>query len=129
MGHVYKLIRSYRIGNGLVTDMARSSSDGGKGKARILPEVEVIVADVLRVLYLTRQKRSRAVITREIRKRCLSAGYRPPSYNTNDARIALLDPMLVTRKRQRRKKIAAGNRRDTGASRTTRDGSDGSHKN
>lgn len=98
--HVYRLIRRYRAGNGLVTDLASSGSDGGKGKARIRAEVELIVSDVLKELYLTRQRRSRAVITREIRKRCLEAGHRPPSYNTIDLRITLLDPIVATRKRQ-----------------------------
>jgi len=97
---VYRLIRRYRMGSGLLTDLARSSPPGGGGKTRVSPEIELIIADVLKTLYLKRQKRSRAVVTREIRKRCLTAGLRPPSYNTIDARIALLDPFLVTRKRQ-----------------------------
>jgi len=100
ISYVYKLIKRYRMGSGLVTDLARSSRPGGRGKARVPPEIEIIIADVLNTLYLTRQRRSRAVVTREIRKRCLAAGLRPPSYNTIDSRIALLDPVLVTRKRQ-----------------------------
>lgn len=97
--YVYKLIKRYRMGSGLVTDLARSSPPGGRGKTRVSPEIDLIIGDVLKTLYLTRQPRSRAVVTREIRKRCLTAGLRPPSYNTIDARIALLDPFLVTRKR------------------------------
>lgn len=97
--HVYRLIRRYRVGNGLVTDLAKSSPTGGKGKARISPEVEPVINDVLKELYLTRQRRSKAMITLEIRKRCLKAGHKPPSYNTIDLRISLLDPIVATRKR------------------------------
>lgn len=110
---VYKLISRHRSGSGLVTDMARGSSSGGKGKKRISPAIESIIDDVLKTLYLTRQRRSRSVVTREIRKRCLAAGLEPPCYNTVEARIELLDPMLVARKRQggtaaRRLQSAAG---------------------
>lgn len=98
---VYKLIRRCRMGSGLVTDLARGRPPaGGKGKARVAPEIERVIAEVLEAQYLTRQRRSRAVVTREIRRRCLSAGLNAPSYNTIDARIALLDPLMVKRKRQ-----------------------------
>ncbi len=41
-----------------------------------------------------------ALIKREILMRCRHAGHRPPSYNTIDLRIGMLDPLLVVRKRQ-----------------------------
>lgn len=96
---VYRLIRRYRTGHGLVTDLARKNPGRPKGKTHLSSEVELIITDVLDSLYLSRQKRSRAVVACEIRKRCLKAGYQPPSYNTVDVRIALLDPVLVARKR------------------------------
>jgi len=98
--HVYELLRRYRQGSGLVTDMARISSDGGKGKSRITPEVELIISEVITSRYLSRQKPSKASISREIRMRCRQSGYAPPSYNTINARIDMFDPFLVTRKRQ-----------------------------
>lgn len=97
---VYRLVRRYKAGSGLVTDLASSSPPGGKGKSRITPEVEVIIADVLKTFYLSRQKRSLAAITREILMRCKKAGHQAPTYNTIAARIEVLDPLLVTRKRQ-----------------------------
>lgn len=97
---VYRLVKRYRMGSRLVTDLARSSSSGGRGKARVSPAIEPIIDDVLKTLYLKRQRISRAVVAREIRKRCLAAGLQPPCYNTIDARIEILDPLLVTRKRQ-----------------------------
>ena len=97
---VYRLVRRYRVGSGVVTDLASRSPPGGKGKSRIAPEVEVIIADVLKTLYLSRQKRSLAVVAREILMRCKKAGHQAPTYNTIKARIEMLDPLLVTRKRQ-----------------------------
>lgn len=97
---IYRLIKLYKAGTGLVTDLAPGSSSGGQGKFRIAPEVEQIIADVIKTLYLSRQKLSKAVITREVRMRCQRNGYRAPSYNTIDKRIRVIDPMLVARKRQ-----------------------------
>lgn len=110
---VYKLISRYKVGTGLVTDLVCSRSGGGKGKSRIQPAVELIISEVIKTRYLSRQKISKAVITREIRMRCRQAGYRTPSYSTIEARINNLDPMIVARKRlggnaTRRLQSAAG---------------------
>lgn len=110
---VYELIRRYRAGTGLVTDLAPGKSGGGRGKARIPAEVEGIVANVIETLYLSRQRRSEAVIAREIAMRCRRAGYRLPARNTIRLRIQQLDPELVTHKREgadrtRRLQPAAG---------------------
>ncbi len=40
--YIYKLIRRYRMGSGLVTDLARSRPPGGRGKARMPQEIEFI---------------------------------------------------------------------------------------
>jgi putative transposase len=97
---VYRLITQYRAGSGLVTDLAPRSSSGGKGETKLLPEIELIISEVINTLYLSRQRISKASITREIRKRCKSAGLQAPSYNTVNLRISKLDPMLETRKRR-----------------------------
>jgi putative transposase len=110
---IYKLIKRFREGNGLVTDLAPGHSAGGKGKTRISREVENIIQEVIETFYLSRQKRSEAVVVREIWMRCSESGYRRPARNTVRARIALLDPRTVTQKRQgqdaaRRFRPAAG---------------------
>lgn len=97
---VYELIKRLKSGHGLVTDLACIRKSGGKGKSRIAPEVEAIIANVIETHYLSREKPSKAVITKEILKRCRQIGHRPPSYNTIDLRIGMLDPLLVVRKRQ-----------------------------
>lgn len=96
---VYKLIHRYKAGSGLVTDLMPGNSKGGKNKSRISPEVNIIINETLSKFYLSRQKLSKAVITREIRMCCRKAGLRVPAYNTIDLRIAQLDPLMVARKR------------------------------
>lgn len=97
---VYKLIRRYRAGEGLMTDLAVKQPAGGKGKTRIAPEVDALIAEVIKKQYLTRQRRSVAVIVREIRMRCKELGYETPADNTVRARIRTLDPRKVVNKRE-----------------------------
>ncbi len=110
---VYRLIKRYQAGSGLVTDFALRNSAGGKGKTRILTEIETIISEVIQAIFLSRQRISKSTITREVRKRCINAGIKVPTYNTISRRIAKLDPMIVTRKRlggdaARRLRPAAG---------------------
>ncbi len=97
---VYNLIKRYRAGKGLLTDLAPRVSSGGKGRARISAQVETIIQDVIKSLYLCRQRRAVSVIVQEIRMRCRQAGYPAASRNTVQARIELLDPIKVVQKRQ-----------------------------
>jgi hypothetical protein len=63
---VYVLIRRARQGAGLVTDLARSRSGGGKGKGRLPESVERIIRELLQKRFLTKQKRSLAAFHREV---------------------------------------------------------------
>ena len=96
---VYKLVKRYRLSEGLVTDLATSRPTGGKGKSRIAPELERLINEAIEQFYLTRQKRSQAAVEREISMRCKQAGYEIPSRNTIRARIRKLDPIIVAQKR------------------------------
>ena len=97
---VYKLIRRYKAGDGLVTDLAVMQPYGGKGKTRIAPEIDIVITEVIKKQYLTRQRRSVAVIVRDIRMRCKECGYKMPADNTVRARIRTLDPLKVVNKRE-----------------------------
>lgn len=46
--YVYTLVRRWREGEGLVSDLLPGISSGGRGEGRLADEVEAIVADVLR---------------------------------------------------------------------------------
>ncbi|WP_067470323.1 Mu transposase C-terminal domain-containing protein [Nocardia amamiensis] len=97
---VYALVARWRAGEGLASDLLPRRSSGGRGRARLPDEVEEIVRKVLRTRYLSRQKRSVAVILREIGRECRMAGLTPPSRSTVMRRIRRLDPVKATAARQ-----------------------------
>ncbi|WP_280489656.1 helix-turn-helix domain-containing protein [Nocardia carnea] len=63
---VYELVKRWRAGAGLASDLLPGKSSGGRGGERLPDEVEAIVRTVLRARYMSRQRRSVAVICREI---------------------------------------------------------------
>ena len=97
---VYVLIRRARQGSGLVTDLAPGRSGGGKGKGRLPEPVERIIRELLQKRFLTKQKRSVAALHREVARACKAQRLRVPARNTVALRIANLDPLKTTRRRQ-----------------------------
>lgn len=96
---IYLLLERYRKGTGLVTDLISHRSNGGKGRSRLPEPVEQIIRETIRKRYLTRQKRSVAVIHREITRLCARQGFKPPARNTVASRIAQMNPIDVERRR------------------------------
>ncbi|WP_164206974.1 Mu transposase C-terminal domain-containing protein [[Micrococcus luteus] ATCC 49442] len=99
---IYKLLRRYRQGSGLVTDLAVHRSTGGKGGNRLPEPVEEIVRDLIRRRFLTRQKLSVAALHREIARACASQRMKAPTRNTVTRRISMLNPVEVERRREGR---------------------------
>ena len=97
---IYVLIRRYRQGAGLVTDLAPGKSSGGKGKGRLSEPVERVIRELLHKRFLTRQKRSKAVLYRDIVQACKARGVPVPARNTVEKRIARLDPVELGRRRE-----------------------------
>lgn len=97
---VYVLIRRARQGTGLVTDLAPGLSGGGKGKGRLPELVEHIIRELLQKRFLTKQKRSLAAFHREVARACKAQKLRVPARNTVALRIANLDPLQTTRRRE-----------------------------
>jgi len=97
---IYTLIKRYRHGQGLVTDMLLNKSHGGKGKSRLPEAIEQIIREVLRSHYLNKQKLSETVIWNEVVNRCRKLNLSVPALNTVRLRIQWLDPYTVTRKRE-----------------------------
>lgn len=97
---IYALIKRYRHGQGLVSDMLLNKSHGGKGKSRLPEAVEQIVREVLRSHYLNKQKLSETVIWNEIKQRCRKLNLSVPALNTIRLRIQWLDPYVLARKRE-----------------------------
>ena len=97
---VYVLVRRWRAGGGLVSDLLPGTSSGGRGGERLPDEVEAVVRVVLRARYLTRQRRTVASVCREITRECRARGLRVPSRGTVLRRIAMLDPVRTTSARE-----------------------------
>ncbi|MTE16919.1 Mu transposase C-terminal domain-containing protein [Nocardia aurantiaca] len=99
---VYAMVARWRAGEGVASDLLPRRSSGGRGGARLPEEVEAIVRRVLRTRYLSRQKRSVAVICREIGRECRIAGVRAPSRAAVTRRVRRLEPVKATAARQGR---------------------------
>jgi putative transposase len=97
---VYVLIRRWRAGEGLASDLLPGASSGGRGGGRLPDEVEAVVRQVLRTRYLTRQRRTAASVCREITRECKARGLRAPSRGTVLRRIANLDPVKTVSARE-----------------------------
>ena len=97
---VYALVRRWRAGEGVASDLLPRRSSGGRGGERLPEEVEEFVRSVLRVRYLARQRRSVAVICREIDRECKVRGLRPPSRSAVQRRIGRLDPVKTVTARE-----------------------------
>lgn len=97
---VYVLLERYRQGSGLVTDLVRRRSDGGKGGNRLSESVELVIRDLVPKRYLTRQKRTMASLYREIVRVCIARGLPVPARNTVEARIARMVPVEVGQRRE-----------------------------
>lgn len=97
---VYVLLRRWREGQGVVSDLIPSPSSGGRGGGRLPAEVEAVVREVLRKQYLTRQRKSVASVHREIRRVCRTHSLPVPSRGAIMRRVAALDPLSSTAARQ-----------------------------
>ncbi len=97
---VYVLLRRWRAGEGVVSDLVPGSSGGGRGGKRLPEVVEAVIGQVLDRSYLSRQRRSIAAVHREITRTCRSRGLPVPSRGAVQRRIADLDPVPATRARE-----------------------------
>ncbi len=96
---VYALVKLYRQGSGLVTDLVPGRSSGGRGASRLPESVESVIEDVVRTKYLHRQKLTLAAVHREVVRTCRAQGLRAPARNTVASRIARLSPGRVAKAR------------------------------
>lgn len=99
---VYVLVRRWRSGEGLPSDLLPGTSSGGRGGARLPDEVESVIRETLQARYLTRQRRPVASICREIARECKVRGLPVPSRGTVLRRIARLGPVRTVTAREGR---------------------------
>lgn len=93
---VYGLLKRWRAGSGVASDLLARRSSGGRGRGRISEEVEALLAEVIRFRYLTRQRRTVTAVYKEIVRQCRMRGLAVPSRGTLERRIAQLDPVATT---------------------------------
>lgn len=97
---VYELVRRYRQGTGLVTDLAPGRSDGGRGGVRLPDAVESVIRELVDSVYLKRQRPSLAAVHRDIARACKEEGLPVPALNTVGRRVAMLHPAQVKQSRE-----------------------------
>lgn len=97
---VYVLLRRWREGEGVVSDLLPRRSSGGRGGRRLSAEVEAVLAEMIGTRYLHHQRRSVAAVYREVARVCRSRGLPVPARNTLTRRIWALDPVRVVSVRE-----------------------------
>lgn len=97
---VYVLLRRWRAGSGLVSDLIPGHSSGGKGGRQLADDVEDVIREALRAQFLGRQRRSLASVYRDVARTCRLRGLPVPSRGAVERRAADLDPVRVTTSRR-----------------------------
>jgi putative transposase len=97
---VYVLVRRWREGEGVVSDLIPGRSSGGRGRGQLPDDVEAVVREVVRTQYLSRQKKTTTAVHREIARVCRTRGLPVPSRGTITRRIATVDPLKARRARE-----------------------------
>ena len=97
---IYVLVRRWRQGSGVVSDLVPGRSSGGRGREHLPDEVEVVVRELIRTYFLTRQKRTQAALYREVLRVCRMKGLRAPSRGSIIRRITRMDPHTVAKRRE-----------------------------
>lgn len=99
---IYRWIKTFER-TGKVSALIPTDKNGGRGKSRLIPEVEKIMQVSIEDVYLNSSKRSIPKTVREIERLCREAGYEPPHVNTIRNRIADISDETKTARRQGRK--------------------------
>ncbi|WP_225991278.1 Mu transposase C-terminal domain-containing protein [Actinomadura montaniterrae] len=97
---VYALLSRWRRGEGVATDLLPGTSSGGRGRGRLSAEVEALLVEVVGSRYLSRQRRSVAVVYHEVVRQCRIRGLPVPARNTLVRWIEGLDPVAVATVRE-----------------------------
>ena len=102
--YVFKLIKKYRQSQEMLSSLIPSKPTGGKGKSRISEELELIIDQVIKKLYLTSQKVNAARIVEEVHKQCFEKDIERPSGATIRRRIHTVPLSKLHKRREDIKK-------------------------
>lgn len=84
---IYRWIEKFEA-TGLVSSLMNLQRNGGKGKTRLSPEVDLIIKDAIQKQYLTEQRKPLAKVYQSIVSSCKQAGLTVPHSNTIRNRIS-----------------------------------------
>lgn len=73
---VYVLVKRWRSGSGVASDLLARRSSGGRGRGRLPAEVEALLLEVIRSRYLSRQRRTVSAVYKEVVRQCRPGGCR-----------------------------------------------------
>lgn len=97
---VYNLIKKYRKCGSNLSGLIIKKRLCGKGKSRVLPEIEAIINDAINELYCHKQRLKASTIVEEIHKRCITVGLKPPSHVTIRERIRKIPQQTIVATRE-----------------------------
>lgn len=95
---VFELVARYRA-EPVTSSLVDRPEGFPKGRRRLAPEIDQVVASEIERFYLTRPKPTLARLLREIRHACYERGLRAPTRKTIAARVAAIDRERLTRAR------------------------------
>jgi putative transposase len=87
---VYRWINAYLLGQ-RISALLPVRSDGGRGKGRLLPEVELVIKEMIEQYYLTLQQRSIDSVIQEVASTCRERGLPVPSGSSVARRIGQIE--------------------------------------
>ncbi len=102
---LYRWARLYRA-SGLLSSLLPEKSDGGRGKTRLNPAVEQILAQTIKEHYLSTQQRTVRSTAQEVARRCRGASLLAPNPDTVRLRILAVPMRDRLRRRSHRKEAA-----------------------
>ena len=101
LSSLYRKIELYER-TGLVSELIPRRSGGGRGRSRLIPEAQAVIASTIDEVYLSKQKRSIKKTADEISMRFRNAKLAPPHYNTIRNRI-----VAIAEKERDKKRLGA----------------------
>lgn len=101
LSSLYRKIELYER-TGLASDLIPRRSGGGRGRSRLKPEADAVIASTIDEIYMSTQKRSIKKTAHEISTRLRNAKLAPPHYNTIRNRI-----VAIAEKERDKKRLGA----------------------
>jgi len=100
--HAYALLRRY-LADPRLTSLLPRARGPARGFSKLDQEIDVLIADAIDAVYLTRQRPRLIDLVGEVRRRCMTAGLSAPSRKAIAARVRARPAREVAARRDGRK--------------------------